>query len=377
MPRVRLRSVEPVAYAGVTLKLSTATPGSAGRWDFAAMLKIGIYLNSQYPDSDDPAARLAELIQQVKLAADLGFDSIWAGEHHLTQGFHFFPQLPLLFSLLPHAGPMTLGTNVLLLPLHRPVDVAEQTAFLDVASGGRLILGVGLGYRREEFDALGAPFEQRVERLTEGIEIIRRLWSETGIDHDASWFALKDATVLPPPASDFGPPIWIGATKPAAIRRAARLGDGFIATANADTADVRRQVELFAAHRAEAGIGGPPEAGRMLEVHCHADPAEARRRAAPHLLTKYASYAAWGLTGSAGTAARAAGTGDFDAFARNRFVIGDPDDLVAGLVEQHREVGITHVAMRLAWPGSDPADTLECIDLIGREVLPRVRRELA
>lgn len=345
------------------------------------MLKIGIYLNSQYPDSDDPAARLAELIEQAKLAASLGFDSLWAGEHHLTPGFHFFPQLPLLFSLAPHAGQMTLGTNVLLLPMHRPVDVAEQAAFLDIACGGRFILGAGLGYRREEFAALGAPFDQRVARLTEGIEVIRRLWRETGIDHDASWFALKDATLLPPPARDGGPPIWIGATKPAAIRRAARLGDGFIATANADNADVRRQVEQFAACRAEAGITGPPEAGRMLEVHCHPDPAEARRRAAPNLLAKYASYASWGLTGSAGAAARTAdsvaGAGDFSAFARDRFVIGDPDDVVAGLLRQHRQVGITHVAMRLAWPGSASADTLECIDLIGREVLPRVRRELA
>jgi len=341
------------------------------------LLKIGIYLNSQYPDTDDPAARLTELTEQVKLAGSLGFDSIWAGEHHLTQGFHFFPQLPLLFSLVPHAGQMTLGTNVLLLPMHRPVDVAEQAAFLDLACGGRFILGVGLGYRREEFAALGAPFDQRVARLTEGIEVMRRLWRETGIDYDGAWFALKDATLRPPPASDEGPPVWVGATKDTAIRRAARLGDGFLATSSADNADVRRQVEQFTARRAEAGITGPAEAGRMLEVHCHADAAEARRRAAPNLLAKYASYASWGLTGSSGAAAKSAGTADFAEFARDRFVIGDPDDVVAGLLQQHREVGITHVAMRLAWPGSAPADTLDCIDLIGREVLPRVRRELA
>lgn len=345
------------------------------------MLKIGIYLNSQYPDTDDPAVRLTDLAEQVTLAGSLGFDSVWAGEHHLTPGFHFFPQLPLLSRLAPDAGRMTLGTNVLLLPMHNPVDVAEQAAFLDIACGGRLILGVGLGYRREEFAALGAPFDQRVARLTEGVQVIRRLWNETGVDHDASWFELKNATLLPPPASDAGPPIWIGATKDTAIRRAARLGDGFLATSSADNAEVRRQVERFAACRSEAGLTGPAEAGRMLEVHCHADAAEARRRAAPHLLTKYASYAAWGLTGSAGAAAKSAdsvtGAGDFAAFARDRFVIGDPDDVVAGLLDQHRQVGITHVAMRLAWPGSGAADTLECIDIIGREVLPRVRRELA
>lgn len=345
------------------------------------MLKLGIYLNSQYPDTDEPAIRLAELVGQVRLAESLGFDSIWAGEHHLTAGFHFFPQLPLLSYLVPHAGRMALGTNLLLLPMHRPVDVAEQAAFIDMACGGRFILGVGLGYRPEEFAALGAPFKQRVARLVEGIEVIRRLWSETGIDYDASWFTLKNATLLPRPVSESGPPIWIGATKDNAIRRAARMGDGFIATPNAGNAEVRRQVDLFLTRRADAGRQGPAEVGRMLEVYCHADAEEARRRAAPHLLTKYASYASWGLTGSAGAAARAADSvtseDDFAAFARDRFVIGNPDDVVAGLLDQHRQVGITHVAMRLAWPGSAAVDSLECIELIGREVLPRVRGELA
>jgi alkanesulfonate monooxygenase SsuD/methylene tetrahydromethanopterin reductase-like flavin-dependent oxidoreductase (luciferase family) len=345
------------------------------------VLKIGIYLNSQYPDTDDSASRIAELVQQVKLAESLGFDSIWAGEHHLTTGFHFFPQLALLSYLVPYSGRMALGTNLLLLPMHGPVDVAEQAAFIDVACGGRFILAVGLGYRPEEFAALGAPFEKRAARMVEGISVIRRLWSETGIDYDGSWFTLKDATLRPRPVSPAGPPIWIGATTDSAIRRAARIGDGFMATPNAKNSEVRRQVELFARCRTEVGIKGPAEVGRMLEVYCHRDATEARRRAAPHLLAKYASYASWGLTGSAGAAARSAtsiaGQEDFATFARDRFLIGSPDDVVAGLLHQHRQVGITHLAMRLAWPGSEPADSLECIELLGSEVLPRVRSELA
>ncbi|MBO0804621.1 MAG: LLM class flavin-dependent oxidoreductase [Nocardiopsaceae bacterium] len=342
---------------------------------------MGIYLNSQYPDTDDPAARLAELVGQVRLAESGGFDSIWAGEHHLTSGFHFFPQLALLSHLVPYSGRMTLGTNVLLLPMHRPVDVAEQVAFIDVACGGRFILGAGLGYRREEFAALGVPFEERVPRMVEGISVMRRLWRETGVDHDDSWFTLKDATLRPGPASADGPPIWIGGTTDKAIRRAAHLGDGFVAGSSASNDDVRRQVELFLGCRAELGLRDRPEVGRMLEVYCHEDTGEARRRAAPHLLTKYASYASWGLTGSAGTAARSAGavTGqeDFAALAADRFVIGDPDEVVAGLLHQYRHVGITHLAMRLAWPGSAPTDTLACIELLGNEILPRVRAELS
>ena len=343
-------------------------------------LQVGIYLNSQNPDTDDASARLRGLVEQVTLAESLGFDSIWAGEHHLTANFHFFPQLVLLSHLAAYSGRMTLGTNLLLLPVHRPVEVAEQVALIDLACRGRFILAVGQGYRREEFAALGVPFEERLARMVEGISIIRRLWNETEVDYDGPWFSLEKATLRPGPATPGGPPIWVGATADRAIRRAAEIGDGFMATPNADNTEVARQVQLFNRTRAGRGAAGHAEVGRMLEVYCHEDAAEARRRAAPHLLTKYASYASWSLTGSAGAAARSAGTvegeDDFAELAQDRFVIGDPDDVVAGLLHQHRDVGVTHLAMRLAWPGSEHSDAMECIDLLGRQVLPRLREEL-
>ncbi len=343
-------------------------------------LEVGIYLNSQHPDTDDAGAQLRNLVQQVQRAESLGYDSIWAGEHHLTPGFHFFPQLTLLAHLAAFTGTMRLGTNLVLLPLHRPVDLAEQVALIDLACGGRFILTVGQGYRTEEFEAFGSPYADRLERFVDGIAMLRRLWTETNIDHDAGWYRLSNATVRPGPAQPGGPPIWIGGTTDRAIKRAGRISDAFMAAPNVTNDDARHQLDLFNAARAQAGLPVARDAGRMLEVYCHADAAEAHRRAGPHLLTKYAAYASWGLTGSAGAAASAASTatGD-DAFADladNRFVIGNPDDVVAGLLRQHRQVGITHVAMRVAWPGSDPAHALECIDLIGREVLPVLRNEL-
>lgn len=343
-------------------------------------LKMGVYVNSQAPETDDPSAHLQAIVEQVKACERLGFDSIWAGEHHLTPGFHFLPQLVLLSHLAAYSGEMALGTNLVLLPLHRPVDIAEQVALIDHACGGRFILTVGQGYRPEEFAAFGSPYEDRLGRFVEGIEVIRRLWNEREVDHDASWYSLKGATVRPGPLQSGGPPIWIGATTDRAIKRAGRIGDAFMATPNADNSEIRRQFVVFDEARAQAGLEPAPERGRMLEVYCHADGDEARRRARPHLLTKYAAYASWGLTGSAGDAARAAETaGDTDTFtalARDRFVIGSPDEVVAGLIGQYRDVGLTHLAMRVSWPGSDAADATECIELLGTQVLPRVRAEL-
>jgi alkanesulfonate monooxygenase SsuD/methylene tetrahydromethanopterin reductase-like flavin-dependent oxidoreductase (luciferase family) len=144
-------------------------------------MKLGIYLNVQHPAGDDPAQRFAEALEQARLIRSLGFDSLWGGEHHVTPGFRSFPLLPLLQRLAAEVEGMWLGTNLVLLPLHNPVEIAEVGAFLDVITGGRFMLGVGLGYRTEEFAVFKVPMAERASRLTEGVEIIRRLWTEDGI----------------------------------------------------------------------------------------------------------------------------------------------------------------------------------------------------
>ena len=340
-------------------------------------LKMGIYLNSQHPEDEDAGAHLRAIVEQVKSAERLGFDSVWAGEHHLTDGFHFFPQLALLSHLAAYSGDMNLGTNLVLLPLHLPVDIAEQVALIDQLCGGRFILTLGQGYRQEEFDAFGVDIKDRLARFVDGIEVIRRLWTERDVDHETEWYSLAGATVRPAPAQLGGPPIWIGATADRAIKRAGRLADAFMAMPNATKSEVTSQLNMFGAAREQAGLPPASEAGRLIEVFCHRDSAEARRRVAPHLLTKYAAYASWGLQGTdSEDAADKPIEEQFSELAKDRFVVGDPDEVVAGLVAQHQEVGLTHLTMRLTWPGSDPDHAMECIELLGTEVLPRVRRQL-
>ncbi len=341
-------------------------------------LKMGIYLNSQHPEDEDAGAHLRAIIEQVKLAERLGFDSVWAGEHHLTDGFHFFPQLALLSHLAAYSGDMNLGTNLVLLPLHPPVDIAEQVALIDQLCGGRFILTLGQGYRQEEFDAFGVDIKDRLARFVDGIQVIRRLWSERDVDHETEWYSLAGATVRPAPAQPGGPPIWIGASAERAIKRAGRLADAFMAMPNATKGEVTSQLQMFGDARAQAGLAPALEAGRLIEVFCHSDSGEARRRVAPHLLTKYAAYASWGLQNS-GSDENVEGQSveeQFSHLAKDRFVVGDPDEVVEGLVAQHQEVGLTHLTMRVTWPGSDPAHAMECIELLGTEVLPRVRRRL-
>src|SRR5262245_21122550 len=191
--------------------------------------RVGVYGPAQRPAGDDQARRYAEAIEQVRLIRALGFDSIWSGEHHATPGFHYFPLLPFLQRLAAEADGLWFGTNVILLPLHNPAEVAEIGAFLDVITGGRFMLGVGLGYRAEEFALFGVPMGERVSRLVEGIEIIRRLWTEDGVTHRGRHWQLDGVTIRPRPLQQTRPPILVGSQVSAGIARAARIADGWTA----------------------------------------------------------------------------------------------------------------------------------------------------
>lgn len=338
-------------------------------------MKLGIYLNAQHPAGDDPARRFAEAVEQVRLIRALGFDSLWGGEHHATPGFHYFPLLPMLQRLAAEAEGLAIGTNLVLLPLHNPVEIAEVGAFLDVATGGRFTLGVGLGYRTEEFAIFGVPMAERVSRLTEGVEIIRRLWTEDAVSHRGRHWTLDAVTIRPRPLQRPRPPILVGSQVAAGIARAARIADGWLVVPVPTVTEFAAQAGAFAAARAAAGL--PPSAHlcRLLEVVCAPDEDTAVRRAAPYLLDKYAAYLSWGIPGI--TLDPGAGPEEqLRRLARNRFALGSPEQVTEALLAQAK-AGVTHATMRVSWPGMPQRDVLAGIELLGTRVLPEVRRRLA
>ena len=338
-------------------------------------MKLGVHLNSQHPADEDPRRRYAETVEQVRLMRQLGYDSIWSGEHHATDGFHYFPLMGLMQSLAAEAEGMFVGTNIVLLPFHNPVEMAELGAFLDVLSGGKFLFGVGLGYRQEEFDIFRVPIKERVSRTAEGVEIIRRLWTEDGVTHRGRHWQLENVTIRPRPVQQPCPPILIAAQVEAAIQRAAKIGDGWCVAPLPKVDEIVGEVATYKTARTATGHPPSQHIVRLLEVACAADEETALRRAAPFLLSKYEAYASWGLPGL-----------DFDKTAKpeaqlkqlgaNRFGIGTPEQVIEALLQQHR-AGITHVAMRLSWPGMKQDDILAVIEVLGRKVFPEVRRRVA
>jgi alkanesulfonate monooxygenase SsuD/methylene tetrahydromethanopterin reductase-like flavin-dependent oxidoreductase (luciferase family) len=337
-------------------------------------MKLGIYLNAQHPAGDDPARRFAETVEQVRLIHALGFDSIWGGEHHATPGFHYFPLLPMLQRLAAEVPGLSIGTNLVLLPLHNPVEIAEVGAFLDVITGGRFMLGVGLGYRPEEFAIFGVPIAERVSRLAEGVEVIRRLWTEDKVTHHGRHFTLDDVTIRPRPLQRPRPPIYVGSQVTAGIARAARIADGWLVVPVPRVDEFAAQAKTFKDARAAAGLSADAQICRLLEVVCAPDEDTAIRRAAPYLLEKYAAYFSWGLEGIQ-LDPGAKPEDQLRRLAANRFALGSPAQVTEALLAQH-PTGATHAAMRVSWPGMPQKDVLAGIELLGREVLPAVRRRL-
>jgi probable F420-dependent oxidoreductase len=168
-----------------------------------------------------------------KLAEWLNFDSIWTTDHIAVNKRYADPYGSILKSLMTlsyvaaHTEYVELGTSIIVLPMRNPVIFAKQTATLDQLSDGRLILGVGAGWMEDEFATLEFNFHDRGKIMSEQIRILRILWTEDQPEFNGHFFKFSDIVFLPKPVQETGPQLWIGGSSLSALKRVARLGDGW------------------------------------------------------------------------------------------------------------------------------------------------------
>ncbi len=232
----------------------------------------------------------AEIIEQIVWAEGLGYDDVWLTEHHFADDGHAPSPLPQAAAIAVKTKKIRIGTGVLLLPLYHPVRVAEDGATIDILSGGRFELGVGVGYRVEEFAGLGIPRDHRVARANEGLEIIRRLWEGETVTYKGKYFQIENARLTPEPVQRPRPPIWVGGVAGAAVKRAARLGDGYIGTG-----EMKTQYQAYLAELKALGkdTAKPKLAGGHFWLIVANDPEKSWREIAPHVLYQINIYAEW------------------------------------------------------------------------------------
>ena len=182
---------------------------------------------------------------QFRAANDAGFDAFCWGHHLLIDPFQHFQPWPVLARLAAEPGNMKLATSVLLLPLLNPVDVAEQVATLDHISEGRFILGIGLGYRPEEFEAMGTSMAHRGSRITEALRLMRRLWTEDEVTHHGKHFHVTNARPTARPYQKPYPKVWQAAMSDPAVRRVGREGDILYVGPAQSKATIRHQIDVY------------------------------------------------------------------------------------------------------------------------------------
>jgi alkanesulfonate monooxygenase SsuD/methylene tetrahydromethanopterin reductase-like flavin-dependent oxidoreductase (luciferase family) len=337
-------------------------------------MKLSLIVRGQHPAADDIRERLHDDLDLVRRAEALGFDGIVKGSHYSAHPFQSVQQIPFLAQVAAIAPRLRLICGLVLLPLHKPLDLAEQLATLDIMSNGKLVFGCGIGYREVEFKAFGVPRGGLGARFEEGLEAVRRLWTEDSVTMKGSHFELDHANCTVKPVQKPAPPIWIGANADVAIRRAARLADCWYINPHNTLATIERQMEVYKRALDEYKKPFPAELPMRREVFVARSRAEAIRLAQPYLEEKYKAYRAWGQD-------KVMPAGDdfdheFDELLKDRFLLGAPAEVAEQMIALNRRLGVNHIVASVHWVGMPNRLALEQIELLASEVMPAVRQAL-
>jgi alkanesulfonate monooxygenase SsuD/methylene tetrahydromethanopterin reductase-like flavin-dependent oxidoreductase (luciferase family) len=315
---------------------------------------FGLYYDFRCLDTN-PSARTARwrgIVEQVGWAETLGFGSVWVSEHHFVDDDYASSTLVLLAALAAATERMWLGTNVLVLPLHDPVRLAEDALTVDALSGGRLRLGMGLGYREADFTTFGVPMRTRRRRFEDHWEVLRRAGRGEG-----------DPAVAPRPVRAGGPELWIGALSPAAIARAARLADGFVCVLAPQVAD------YVAARRALGLDDGRVALGTQWIVAD--EPERTFAEVGEYVLYQVNKYVEFGAFGPPDLVPRL--TDPRQLVDQGHYELHDADSAAAALVPLIESGPVIDCFSWTLFPGESLDGAAARIEYTAHHLIPRVR----
>ena len=307
----------------------------------------------------------AQTMEQVEMVDQLGLDLVWFTEHHFLDDGHLPNFVPVAGAVAARTKRVRLSTDICLAPFTHPIRLAEDLAVLDNLSGGRMELGLGMGYAAHEFKGFGIPQSRRVSLTEETIEILRLAWTGEPFSYHGKRYHFDDVTVTPRTVQPGGPPLWIAAMKEAGALRAARYGTHLLPQGNrVEVLDPWRNA-LIAEGRDPADYRVGVARGILVTDDPERDWPQIRD-AERYKMKVYERFFTE--------------TPDTYTFAKKdaqpipqTWIVGDADHVVAEIEAFRAEYGVTDIGMAGLPPGIDPEFMAANLERIATEVLPRLR----
>ncbi len=350
-------------------------------------MKFGHFcLPTYFEDVDgtvgDFMRRFVELLAESET---LGFDSLWANEHHFDAYGGVIPSPPTLLSALSQrTRHVRLGTSIVVLPLHSPIEIAEQLAMIDLMSGGRVEFGVGRGFVVFDYDRLGVPRDDSQERMREGLEVIVKAWSGEPFTYRGKFYNYENITVWPRPEQRPHPPIWISCSQtPSSFEWAGTMGYSILTVAYRSVETLIVNNKLY--RDAWAKAGHPRDRFRIAahyQVVLSPDGREAREIARKALI-RYTAATTHTLDRIRADRDYNAGTErqriqqdllDIDRMVDEcRVIAGTPDEAVKSLERAQDLMGFTQCDCTFYFGGLPYEAAQRSHRLFASEVMPRLR----
>jgi len=328
-------------------------------------MRIGFHLTPFWSPTDrSPTQIIDEAIQVVAAASRMGFAWVSIGQHWLSHPTVWPQPFPLLARLAPETGRMRLKMSVLLLPLMNAVDVAENVATLDHITHGRLDVGVAIGYREQELEAVGLGRKDRVPKLEESLDLMKRLWRGEAVTFEGAFTRVTAGRMGFVPYQRPHPPLEMGAQSVGATRRAARLTDGVFFGPQLAWEGIARLIPVFREARQTAGhpTPGTISASRSLIVGASKEAAAAAARA--HLEKTFTMYRAWEMQERTMLELQLGFDVPLDAWAIN----GSRADCVEALARA-RTMGLDGIGVTIYSLPREATARIEYLQMIAEDIL--------
>jgi len=338
-------------------------------------------LPTYFQETDGPqGAYLRRLIEFLVYAEELGYDGIWANEHHFAPYGGLIPSPAVLLSALAQRTTrVRLGTSVVVLPLHQPLEVAEQLAMVDLLSDGRLELGVGRGFVPFDYERLGVTMEAGQERTRESLEIIERAFRGQPFEYAGTHYHVNRLEVWPRPERSLDGRVWIACTgSPDSFQWTGSMGYNLLTVSS--LRPMEQLAELVRGYRNAWMAGGRASETFKYATHFQIVVDEDRARAretASRAIVNYFRLHGEALALSPASANR--GPSPVEGFRieqwidEGRILCGTPDDVVTGLRRAQTELGITGIDGTYIFGGISFEVAERSLRLFAEEVIPRMR----